>query len=88
MARRVWILFAETNCGRYEESDGYVHSVYEDQQDAEAARKEARQAAREDGETLYCDDDGGAEHLEWTLDYHVESHEVRKPKEYSDGDEG
>lgn len=76
----VYILFVETNCGRSEESDGYVHSVYATNEAAEAARLKAMDEALERDTILYWDErtmqDGDENADDWEEDYEVRQHQV------------
>lgn len=74
----VYVLFHETNSGRFDESDGYVSGVYATEEAAEAARVASLRAAIEACESVWTnpDDDEAEGDPGWQHDWRVEAHEV------------
>lgn len=75
----VYVLFHETNSGRYETSDGFVEGVYAMEEDAERERVALLRKLRDDGEQIYLDPDLGDDQKEndaWEHDVRVECHQL------------
>lgn len=73
----VYVLFHETNTGRGDESDGYVEGVYATKEAAEAEQVRLQREAWADGRGWCNPDDEDDENVEWSDDWHVESHDVQ-----------
>jgi hypothetical protein len=74
----IYVLFHETNSGKFDESDGYVEAVYVDEATAERARLATIRAARDKGLSIWWDPDRPDEDgpSNWEHDWRIEVHQV------------
>lgn len=73
----VYVLFHETNTGKYDDSDGYIEAVYATRALAEKAYLAAVREAIDDGKDVYFDPDTKEENTDWDHDWRVEEWSVR-----------
>lgn len=74
---KVYILFHETNTGKFDESDGYVEAVYATEEAANAARLATIREAIAKGLDIYYDPDTDTDYPDtWEHDWRVEAHTV------------
>lgn len=74
----VYVLFHETNSGKFDESDGYVSGVYATEAAANEARLLSLRAAIAEGKSVWTnpDDEEAEGDPNWEDDWRVEAHEV------------
>lgn len=78
----VYVLFRETNSGKFDDSDGYIEAVYATEADAKEAMTEAIRAAIAEGVIVWYDPDDPAgedqaQPSNWEADWRIEPHEVK-----------